>query len=75
SYERALSPTSSLQGNLALQRVKPLNLAAMDSISGTFQLAFSIGAANIGISLSVGKAPGAAEWSKDLSISLAMKLL
>lgn len=75
SYERALSPTLWLQGNLVLQRVKPLNLAAMDSISGTFQVTFSIGAANIGISLSVGRAAGAAEWSKDLSILLTMKLL
>jgi hypothetical protein len=75
SYERVLDEISSFQGSIALQRVKPVDADAVDSISSTFQISFLVGGANIGISLSFGKVANATEWSKDLSISLALKLL
>lgn len=75
TYEQVLSPTSSLQGSALFTRVKPLNLDPVHSMSVTVQLAFVLGRANVGVSLSLSKAPGAADWSKDLSLSFTMKLL
>ncbi|HEU67683.1 MAG TPA: hypothetical protein ENN53_00380 [Candidatus Acetothermia bacterium] len=75
SYEQGLSATSSLQGSVAYRRVKPLDLDPVDSVSMTVQVAFSLGRATVGVSLGLSRAPGAAEWTKDLSISFAMKLL
>lgn len=75
SYEQGLSATSSLQGTVAYTRVKPLGLDPVDAASVTVQLAFSLGQANVGISVGLSRAPGAAEWATDLSISFAMKIL
>ncbi len=75
SYEQGLSATSSLQGSVAYTRVKPLDLDPVDSVAVAVQVTFSLGRATVGVSLGLSKAPGEAEWAKDLSISFAMKLL
>lgn len=75
SYERILGPASLFQGNAVAQRVKAAGEDAALSVSGTVQVSFSIGMANIGISLSLSKAADQTDWTKDLTLSLAMKLL
>lgn len=75
AYEQELSPTSALQANVALQRVKPLDLDPKDSLSANAQLAFTLGKANLGIGLALTKAADATGWSVDLSLSVSMKIL
>lgn len=75
SYEQALSATSSLQANAALQRVKPLDLDPKDSLSANAQLSFTLGKASLGIGLALSKAADATGWSVDLSLSVSMKVL
>lgn len=75
SYEQDLSPTSALQANAALQRVKPLGLDPKDALSASAQLSFALGKANLGIGLALSKAADATGWSVDLSLSFSMKIL
>jgi hypothetical protein len=75
SYEQALSATSSLQAGLALQRVQPRDLDSADSVSAHVQLAFTLGQANLGVGLSVSRAPWQTGWSVDFNLSASMKIL
>jgi len=75
SYDRALSETSTLLLAYSLQRVQPLDHAVSTSHAATLTLGFGIGGADVGLQVSLSKAPTSPAWTIDVSISAAMSLL
>ena len=60
--------------NYQLQRVQQGGTAT-DSQSATFSVAFNVGGADVSLQLGLAKGVGAADWSKDFTISAGMDLL
>lgn len=60
--------------NYQLQRVQQGG-AVTDSQSATFSVAFNVGGANVSLQLGLTKAAGAADWSKDFTVSAGMDLI
>lgn len=74
SYARTLSDTSALTATYTLQRVQPLGLEASTSHALTLVLGFVVGQADVGLQVSLSKAPTAPAWTVDVSVSASMDL-